>query len=193
MQRVFDATVVQLGEVGLGRLSIPDVAERAGVNKTSIYRRWPDKVDLVRDALADAMGHADDVPDTGTLRGDLLGLSRAVAGFLQSTVGGAMVRILLAEGSNPELRALANKTWGDAARRGPQAVLARAAARGELADGVDAARVLFTLAGAILHRVLVEQAPTSDAFVAQLVDLVLHGAARRRAPAKRGSPAERPP
>lgn len=180
MRAVLDVTLAQLAEVGLERLSIPEVAELAGVNKTSIYRRWPDKAELVRDALAAAMRHADDTPDTGELRGDLVALSRAVAAFAQSPVGTAVVRILLAEGGNPELRALANAAYRETGRHGPRVVLARAVARGELRDDVDPSLVMFTLAGAIVHRVFIEQAKATEGFLERVVDLVLDGAARKR-------------
>ena len=185
MRAVLDVTLAQLAEVGFERLSIPAVAELAGVNKTSIYRRWPGKPELVRDALGAAMSHADDVPDTGELREDLVGLARLVAAFAQSPVGTAIVRIVMAEGGNPELRALAIAAYREAGRHGPQVVLARAIERGELRDDVDPSLVLFTIAGAIVHRVFIEQAEASEGFLERVVDLVLSGAARRRRAAGR--------
>lgn len=185
MRAVLDVTLAQLAEVGFERLSIPEVAELAGVNKTSIYRRWPGKAELVRDALGAAMSHADEPPDTGELRGDLVGLARLVAEFAQSPVGTAIVRILLAEGGNPEVRALANAAYREAGRHGPRAVLARAVERGELTDDVDPSLVLFTIAGAIVHRVFIEQAKATEGFLERVVDLVLYGAARKRRAAGR--------
>lgn len=184
VRAVLDATLAQLAEVGFERLSIPAIAEVAGVNKTSIYRRWPGKPELVREALAAAMAHADDVPDTGELRGDLLALARMVADFAQSPVGAAIVRVLLAEWGHPELRALANAAYRGAGRRGPRVVLARAVERGELIADLEPTLVTFTIAGAIVHRVFVEQARVTGAFLEQVVDLVLYGAARKRRPPK---------
>jgi AcrR family transcriptional regulator len=183
VRAVLDATLAQLGELGFERLSIPAIAEVAGVNKTSIYRRWPSKPELVREALAAAMSHADAVPDTGELRGDLLALARMVAEFAQSPVGTAIVRVLLAEGGNPELRALANAAYR-AGRRGPRVVLARAVERGELVADLEPTLVTFTIAGAIVHRVFVEQGRATAGFLEQVVDLVLYGAARKRRPPK---------
>lgn len=183
VRAVLDATLAQLGELGFERLSIPAIAEVAGVNKTSIYRRWPGKPELVREALAAAMSHADDVPDTGELRGDLIALARMVAEFVQSPVGTAIVRVLLAEGGNPELRALANAAYR-AGRRGPRVVLARAVERGELVADLEPTLVTFTIAGAIVHRVFVEQGRATAGFLEQVVDLVLYGAARKRRPTK---------
>lgn len=180
VKTVLDATITQLAEFGFERLSIPLIAELAGVNKTSIYRRWPEKVDLVRAALQAAMSHVEHAPDTGNLRGDLVELARGAAAFMQSPVGTAVVRIMMAEGANPELKALATTTYAEAGRQGPWQVLKRAAERGELSGKSDPSLMLFTIAGAIMHRVFVERREASDEFLAQVVDLVLPGAAADR-------------
>jgi AcrR family transcriptional regulator len=180
VRTVLDVTLSQLAEVGFEPLTIPDVAQRAGVNKTSIYRRWPSKTDLVREALAIAMNHADDPPNTGELRGDLIALARTVAAFTQSRVGTALIRIMLAEGGNPEVRALANTAYSEAGKQGPWIVIKRATERGELSGDVDPSLMLFTIAGAIMHRVFVERKSASEKFLKQVVDLVLFGAAAKR-------------
>jgi AcrR family transcriptional regulator len=180
VKSVLDITLAQLAEVGFERLSIPHVAELAGVNKTSIYRRWPGKDGLVRDALAAAMRHADQPPDTGTLRGDLVELARNVAAFMQSSVGTAVVRIMLAEGGNPDVRALVTPAYGQTAKLGPWVVIQRAVKRGELDSTVEPSLVLFTVAGAIMHRVFVERGELTDGFLHHVVDLVLLGAAAKR-------------
>jgi AcrR family transcriptional regulator len=177
---VLNAALTQLAEVGFERLSIPQIAELAGVNKTSIYRRWPGKAELVRDALAVAMNHADEVPDTGELRGDLIALARTVATFTQSRVGTALIRIMLAEGGNPEVRALADNAYREAGKQGPWVVLKRASERGELNRDVDPSLMLFTIAGAIMHRVFVEHREAPDEFLKRIVDLVLYGAAAKQ-------------
>jgi AcrR family transcriptional regulator len=177
---VLNAALTQLAQVGFERLSIPQVATKAGVNKTSIYRRWPSKADLVRDALSIAMSHADEPPNTGQLCTDLIALAKTVATFTQSRVGTALARIMLAEGGNPEVRAIANAAYGEAGKHGPWIVIQRAVQRGELSGAVDPSLMLFTIAGAIMHRVFVEQKSASDEFLKQVVDLVLYGVARAR-------------
>jgi AcrR family transcriptional regulator len=177
---VLDATLTQLAELGFERLSIPQVAEISGVNKTSIYRRWPTKADLVREALAIPLSHADEAPNTGALRTDLIALASGVAAFMQSRVGTALIRIMLAEGGNPEVRTLANAAYSDARKHGPWIVVQRAVERGELKGDVDPSLMLFTLAGAIMHRVFVEQRDAPEKFLKQAVDLVLYGAASQR-------------
>jgi AcrR family transcriptional regulator len=180
VQAVLDVTLIRLAEVGFERLSIPDIAELAGVNKTSIYRRWLSKAELVRDALEVAMKHAEQAPDTGSLRGDLIELARTVADFTKSRVGTAIIRIMLAEGGNPQVRALGNTAYREVGPKGPRSVLKRAVERGELNRDVDGSLVLFTIAGAIMHRLFVEQRSVPDTYIRQLIDLVLMGAAPKR-------------
>jgi AcrR family transcriptional regulator len=177
---VLDAALTQLAQVGFERLSIPQVAEIAGVNKTSIYRRWPTKADLVRDALAIAINHSGEAPNTGALRTDLIALASALAAFTQSRAGTALIRIMLAEGSNPEMRSLANAAYSEAGKHSPWIVVQRAVERGELSSHSDPALMLFTLAGAIMHRVFVEQRDVSQDYLQQVINLVLYGAATKR-------------
>jgi AcrR family transcriptional regulator len=182
VQAVLDITLLQLAEVGFERLSIPDIAVLGEVNKTSIYRRWPTKVELVNEALKVAMSHADEAPDTGALRGDLIELARTIAVFIQSPVGKAIVRIIHSEGANSELRAIAQKAYGESSGRGPFVVVKRAMERGEVKIGSDPSLMLFTIAGAVMHRVFVEQGEVSEALLEQVVDMVLFGAAVKPPP-----------
>ena len=175
-QLVLEVTLAQLAEVGYERLSIPAVAALAGVNKTSIYRRWPGKADLVRDSLGAAMSHAEQPADTGDLRGDLVGLAQSVASFTQSHAGTSIIRILLAEGGNPTVSKLAQSAYGDTSRHGPLEVFKRAAARACLRSDVDPSLILFTIAGAVVHRVFIERRIATQEFIEQVVDLVLFGA-----------------
>src|SRR5690349_25172745 len=69
---ILTATVELLAERGLAAMSIEEVAARAGVGKTTIYRRWPSKGLLALDAFVDSFREEQPLPDTGTLRGDLL-------------------------------------------------------------------------------------------------------------------------
>jgi AcrR family transcriptional regulator len=176
-QKVLDITLTQLAQVGFERLSIPDIAALAEVNKTSVYRRWPTKVELVSEALKVAMSHADEAPDTGALRSDLIELARSLATFIQSPVGKAIVRIMHSEGANSELREIAQTAYGDSSGRGPWVVVKRALERGDIKSGSDPSLMLFTIAGAVMHRVFVEQGEVSEALIEQVVDMVMHGAA----------------
>jgi AcrR family transcriptional regulator len=180
VQEVLNAALEQLAHVGFDRFSIPEVAAVAGANKTSVYRRWPTKEELVKDALRAAMGHAEKAAVCGGLREDLIGLARNLAEFLESNAGRSVMRILLNEADNPELRSIAISAYGEVSRHAAWMVMDEAVRRGELKSTIDPSTVLFTLAGALIHRVWVEKAVASEAFVAGVVDIVLNGAAVQR-------------
>lgn len=79
---IFDATLTLLAERGYDGLTIEGVAARSGVNKTTIYRRWPSKDRLLGAALLDSALVEPDVPDTGSPAGDLRELVRHVTRLL---------------------------------------------------------------------------------------------------------------
>jgi AcrR family transcriptional regulator len=182
VNHVLATAVGQLAAVGFEKLSIPDVAERAGVNKTSVYRRWPTKGDLVRAALEVSMGSAGSVASTGDLRRDLLRAALRAAEFAQSPFGRGAIRMLLAESGTTEVRALASSMLRRQESEGPRALFDRAIARGELPRDTDVQLILSTVAGALMHRAFIERKPLTKGFIRKLVNLVLSGASRSRLP-----------
>ncbi|HET7638015.1 MAG TPA: helix-turn-helix domain-containing protein, partial [Ktedonobacteraceae bacterium] len=72
---ILEATLALFAEVGLQGLSIEAIAERAGVGKTTIYRRWSSKEDMIKDAL-DLFRSGNPIPDTGNIRNDLLYIAK---------------------------------------------------------------------------------------------------------------------
>ena len=181
VRKVHEAVIAQLAEVGFERLSIPDVAVRAGVNKTSIYRRWSTKADLVRAALEVSMGNAGAAISKGELRRDLVAAAGLAATFVQSPLGTAALRMLLAEGANPEVRELAGSMLQQRETDGPRELFNLAISRGELPPGADVQLILSTVAGALMQRAFIEQRQLKGAYIARLVDLVLYGACSGKA------------
>lgn len=180
VHRVLEVTLQQLAEVGFERLSIPEVAELAGVNKTSIYRRWATKSDLVQAALGHSMDHLRDLPDTGQLATDLEALVKMVRDFVTSPRGMGVVRTVFADGELAGLPQLTESMWPETMQAMPRVVFERAVCRGELPAHADVEMLLFTMAGAILHRVFVERREVDDDFARRLVNMVLHGTLDRR-------------
>ena len=170
VEQVLDLALEELARVGYHRLSVPEVAARAGLNKTSVYRRWPTKGALVGAALAGALGHDAPLPDTGALRSDLLAFVGAAAAWAETPVGRGVTRMLFADVDDAEVRALVTVI---AATPGPMPIFTRARARGELPDDADVALTMTVIAGALLQRGLVEREPLTRAFLEQLVDFAL--------------------
>ena len=86
-EAVLKATLHTVAERGADAVSISEVARRADVHETSIYRRWPTKEHLVLDALLDYSETKLPIPDTGTLRDDLVAFATEVAGYVDSPLG----------------------------------------------------------------------------------------------------------
>ena len=77
-EAILAAAVDLLGEAGYARLTMEQVAARAGVGKASVYLRWPNKVALVAEAIQHRSGVVPEVPNTGSLREDILLFLRAL-------------------------------------------------------------------------------------------------------------------
>ena len=130
------ATLDLLGEVGYARLTMDMVTERAGVSKPSLYLRWPNKVALVADALQHRARVVPEVPDTGSLGGDMrvfltaLLRSRAEASRTLAAVVGEIA-------TNPELRKAWHRGLAGMLTGCLRTMVARAVERGELPGDAD--------------------------------------------------------
>jgi AcrR family transcriptional regulator len=156
---VFTATVDELADRGFDEISIESIAARAGVHKTTVYRRWGSKTELVRQALAATAQSMIEVPDTGTVGEDLRLLSRAVQATLGSPRGAATTRSVLAgAAASPEIRAMMARFW-DTRLAAIAAIIDRAVARGELPAGTEPAGVMHAVAAPLYYRLLVTGEP----------------------------------
>src|SRR6476620_6724906 len=97
-EAILAATFSELIDSGYAAMSVEAVAARAGVNKTTIYRRWPTLDDLLADALATWSLEALPDPDTGNIETDLLALGRQLAEVLNGGVGRQVVALVLTAG-----------------------------------------------------------------------------------------------
>jgi AcrR family transcriptional regulator len=107
LRAIYLATLTELAETSFEELGFDRIAARAGTGKTSLYRRWNSTVELVLDALTDpASGFAEPVvPDTGTLRSDLIEALRDFASALQLPHGQALRPLMTQRPRHPELYA----------------------------------------------------------------------------------------
>ncbi len=168
-------TLEELASAGLAGLSIERIAQRAEVNKTSVYRRWPTREALVSAALERMLGEvSSQIPDTGSLRGDLLGLLAPVCELIGSDLGKAVLRAAVTHSAPTGVSELALQQIKNTSKP-LRAVMARARARGEWRAGADPRQVVFMLVGAVIHRALLEHAPLSRRWVSKLIDLALEG------------------
>jgi AcrR family transcriptional regulator len=172
---IFRATLGLLAENGYDGLTIESVATHSGVNKTTIYRWWPSKEALLAAALTNSDLLAFDIPDTGTLRGDLLALAEGITGLLIAQHTTSIVATVFAAAAHkPELAALVRAFFADRLAR-EQVVFQRAIQRRELASFADPKTIMDLLAGAIWCRLLMRGETIPPGHLANTVDLLLNG------------------
>jgi AcrR family transcriptional regulator len=169
VQQVLVATVAELGESGYRAFRMDVVSAAAGVNKTTIYRRWPGKAQLVAAAVEWMRQFVHDVPlpDTGSLERDLIEAFQRKVSFKDRVEGQAWAR-LLEEKHDPEVSA----AIGDAVKERSEAwyaMVTRAVARGELPPGTDP-RLLLGMVGAVVEA---WNASSSGGLQADLLELAV--------------------
>lgn len=173
---VLDAAAALLLEVPPGEVTVGQIAARAGVNETTIYRKWGTKETLLADVLMTLSRERLMAPDTGSLRGDLIAVIEAVASFLRTPAGYALA-YLGATAEDETSRGLRDTFWSDRFEHA-RMIFDRAAQRGEIPDASLAALAYEALIGAMHFRILARR-QTLDADIAErLVNLILDGILR---------------
>jgi AcrR family transcriptional regulator len=173
---ILAATLDLLATRGLAAMSIEEVAARAGVGKATIYRRWPSKGLLALDAFVTSFQAEQPLPDTGTLRGDLIAALTLWVRAVTQTSAGPMLTGLIAEAQHdPSLRAAWRERVLEPLRVQHRVMLDRAVARGEIPAAVDQEVVLDLFFGAAQHRLLLGHLPLTDEFIEEVVDVILNG------------------
>jgi AcrR family transcriptional regulator len=178
---VISATLAELAARGYSGTSPESVAARAGVHKTTIYRRWRTKEMLVLDAMLHQAGQIVAVPNTGSFRGDLMELARRSVAIQTSPAGAAVVRAVAGEApGNPEMAAASRRFWTERLEL-DRTIVERARARGEIDAHTAARPVIEALLGPLYFRLLVTGEPLDANFVEAVVDLVFTACVDRRA------------
>lgn len=174
-EAILVATLDELVDNGYAALTVEAVAARAGVNKTTVYRRWPTLDDLLVDALAEWSLDIT-IPDTGDLETDLLGLGRELADLLNGGIGREIAAVVLTAG-------LRSARLGEATRRyfDQQAVRARPAVdqavdRGELPPNTDANAFLTTFRAPLFYRMVTTGDPIDDELITRSARVTLMAA-----------------
>lgn len=155
-----------LGESGYEGLQLVDVAKRAQVHKTTIYRRWPTKAALVGDLLSQFTQLNVATPDSGSLHTDLELLLTDIASALADPAIRAVLHAAVAVGElREEVRSTRAQFWDDRFGRSG-AIVEKAADRGEIPPDTDARALLEMAASPIYFRTLLTDDPVDAQFIA---------------------------
>ena len=170
-QAILTATIDLASEVGITGMSMDDVAQRAGVSKATIYRRWCSKETLVLDALRSATLPFDDV-DTGTLDGDLdLYVGELIKRFGTGPMNDVLPHLIEVSCHDETIRSSLDDYIR--VRRVPlRTILTRAVERGELAPDTDVDVTIDMLIGAFVYRRLLSHDTIDDEFAARLRTII---------------------
>ncbi|MFF4057006.1 TetR/AcrR family transcriptional regulator [Streptomyces sp. NPDC001668] len=179
---ILAATRAALVELGWSKLTLGDVATRAGVAKTTLYRRWAGKNELVVDAVAELFDELE-LPDSGTLADDIEGVVLQFAAILERPETQSGLMAVISESTRDD--ALRGRIRESIVERQKRLVLegrSRAQSRGELppeTDPLESARtvdlIFDIVAGSVVHRCLVSSEPADAAWVRSLTRVLLLG------------------
>nr|WP_246080659.1 TetR/AcrR family transcriptional regulator [Nonomuraea mesophila] len=170
------ATLAELGEHGYAGLTVENVAERSGVHKTTVYRRWGNVAGLISDALDLATDEPWPIPDTGSIEGDLRGIVQLVrSGFDDPELGPVSSAFVAAAMQSPDAARALHEFF--AARHEQSAeVVRRAVARGELPGHVDVHEVIRVAVAPVYYRLFVAHEPATEQDVDRAADAALAAA-----------------
>ncbi len=173
-EAIESAFFAELADVGYGRLSIDAVARRAAVGKAAVYRRWRSKLDMTVALVSKTAVAAIDVPDTGSLRGDIRQYLYNGRDFLSHRLVRRIVPDMLAESiRNPELGEVLAQAVREPRRIKAVELFERAAARGELPQDADLDLAMDLLGGALYWRLAVLQLPAGNDYCDRLADRIV--------------------
>jgi AcrR family transcriptional regulator len=172
-EAILEAAVDVFAEVGLEALTMEGVATRAGVAKNTLYRRYPNKLDLVVSAVRGYTNVGAPPPDTGTTRGDVRALVDDLVAIVTQTPMGRMLPILVAMRTRvPELDVAYAEIVADKRARSA-AVVRRGIERGDFRPDVDLEAMVDAFVSPVFYRFLVTHAPLDAAFTTSVVDSAL--------------------
>ena len=159
---IHEAVVSLLEEVGYGGLRMDDVADRAGVSKPTIYRRWSTKADLVVSALENLLAEEIPMPSTGSFDEDLRSIINSLYLLLGHTaMGRALPGLVADKAMDANLAVAIDRLW--AQRQAKVAVVIRRGIEsGQARSDVDVAVLIDMLAASAYYRLLVTGSPIDE-------------------------------
>jgi AcrR family transcriptional regulator len=169
---VLGVTAELLFERGFAGASVDEITRRSRVAKTTIYRHWPTRSDLLRDACS-SIGTPLEVPDTGSFEGDVTALLTSLAHLLRSEKWTSVLpSVIDAAERDPDIAAMYSRLQ-EGYSAPLQSIIQRAMQKGDLPKTTDAALLIAALTGPLFYRRWFSREPLTSAFARQIARLVL--------------------
>jgi AcrR family transcriptional regulator len=175
---ILASTLDVLAEVGYDLLTMDAVATRAKASKATLYRRWKGKPELVVAAVMHHHSGPGAVPDTGTLRGDLLAAYCGHGGISDPQARSVLSAVVTAMGRDPEFAEVYRRDFIGPKVETSRVIYERARARGEVHPDCDLTFIAPALAGIVLHRAFLLGEAVTPEMVGRVLDEVILPAAR---------------
>jgi AcrR family transcriptional regulator len=154
---VLQATLDELAERGYAALTVEAVADRAGIHKTTLYRRWRNAEGLVAAALLLGTEQEWQAPDTGTLEGDLASLTNELVHWFADPAVSALPTASVSAAFQSEQAADALRTFYADRHERCAGIVGRAIARGEAPSGTDPIEVVRAACAPIFYRLFISR------------------------------------
>ncbi|TCM07442.1 TetR/AcrR family transcriptional regulator [Sphingomonas sp. PP-CC-3G-468] len=177
---ILEAAIEILGDTGYDRMTMEMVAVRARAGKGTVYRRWSSKQEMLLDAVARMKAEEVDLgrmPDTGSLRGDMLALFQPQSVEQTDRKLRAMAGLATLLAQEPALADAASDAISSPWTQANRTLLERAVERGEVASDAPIATLATIIPSLGAHRTLVQRKPFDQAFLVEMLDCVLLPAA----------------
>lgn len=181
LDAVARAVLEELNESGIEDFSIPQVAARAGVSNSSLYRRWPNKAALIAFAGSRNSQATIPFPDCGSLRKDL---ARALAEVLETFSDPSMravIAMAFSSSDAPELKQTLDTFWQLRVEQ-QREMFNRAIERGEIPADIDSSKIIERAVGPLYFRYFVTRRPITKKFIQELVDAAVPSMPNRASP-----------
>jgi AcrR family transcriptional regulator len=183
--RVFDAALAVYSKFGWSGFNFDVIARAAGVGKGAIYRRWKKRADLLNETLKARWEWVNAI-DTGSLHGDLIALARMMFDAHAGPFGDVGLHLRSEPRRFAELRAFTDPYKNDLIHQG-RGIVRRAINRGEVPGSTSPGLIMDVVVGAVINhvsstpdRLRSAMIAKRDAFITDLVNLVLAGVPRAR-------------
>lgn len=172
---ILQAALDVLAETGYEGMTLDLVAARAKAGKATLYRRWSSKAELVIDAVGCLKSGDSDagLPDTGTLRGDLVAMIRSHSLAESERKLRIMAGLMAMLSKNPELAEVAHTMIVEPRAAANRILMRRAADRGEIPADCDLETISLVAPSMAAYRLLILQQPVDRAFMVSLIDAVI--------------------
>lgn len=185
-EAILAATIQLLSEKSLRDISMEEIARKAGVGKATIYKWWPNKAYVALDAFLKKTNRMIPMPDTGSLRGDILEQIRSLMVFYRSPAGHILGQFVAESQNDKEFASLLRERFLKPRRATAAIIFDRAVERGEIDRNLNRELVLDLIYGPAIYRMIVGHAPLEDKVADEMVS-ILFGGLENRCPEKAGT------